>query len=1381
MTHLLRKFFVLLSLLLLSAATTTAQIAYTGGSYTQNFNTLPSSGTFTFSGFGPFALTAPPINASGLAGWSFAKVNGSGANALFFFGTGSSATGGTYSFGSTASSERALGYLFSGTVGSVMGAVLTNNTGATISQFTVSYTGEQWRYGGTTGTDRIAFEYQVGGASITTGTFTPVTALDFSSPVNGTTGGVTGALNGNALPNTAFVTATVTGLNWTAGQTLVLRWSDFNVAGSDDGLGVDDFTFSTPTPVGGAKPSVITTTPAAGAVGISPVTNLTINFNMPVITAGNWATLTGSASGPHTATITGGPTSYTLTPSPLFAEGETVTVTVLASQITDAATGTKHPDADFTFTFNTLSTTPLPIHTIQGNGPTSSYVGQVQSIQGIVTATFQGTGGLGGFYVQEPESSYDADPATSEGIFVFNNSFIVSVGEVVKVTGTVAEFGPAPRTQTELTSVTFVTSLGTAALPAPVAVTLPFNSFTVAESYEGMRATLPQTLTVTDNFDYGHFGELIFSLGRLSTPTNVVAPGGPAVAQGLANELNRIMVDDGNSATYPSPTPFLADSNGRGLTRRAGSTATGVTGILDEKFGSYLIEPTAPIAFVDANPRTDAPALPGSLRVAIGNVLNLFNGNGSGLAGSAGGFPTSRGADTLVEFQRQRAKIIAGIIALTPDIMGLTEIENDGYGPTSALADLVAGLNAAAPAGTTYAFVDASAVDIVTDQIHCAFIYRVETAAPVGNPAMLNNPYFNSLARNPLAQTFQEIATGEVLTVSINHFKSKGSASTGAAATDGIVPNPNLDQGDGQAASNYLRTRQAQALSAWLATDPTGSGDPDFLIIGDLNAYAKEDPIVALENAGYINLTEAAEGPGGYSYAFGGEFGHLDHALASYHLMAQVTDAATWHVNSDEPVYYDYNVENKNAAQQAVNATGAYRYSDHDPVVVTLDLHPDFAPPVFTLQPSGQTVILGSPVTFVAAASGYPVPTYQWQRNGVNLPGATGASLTINPTTMADAGTYTVIATNSQGIATSNSAVLIVKDVTPPVLSLPASQTLEATGPGGAPATFSGSALDNVDGSVPVIFSPASGTTFVLGTTTVTATATDAAGNVATGSFTVTVADTTAPVLTLPASQTLEATGPAGAGATFIASALDTVSGSRPVSYSQAPGSTFPLGTTTVTVSATDAAGNVATGSFTITVQDTTAPVLTLPANLTLEATSAAGAMATFSASASDLVSGGVPVTLSPVSGSTFALGTTTVNASATDAAGNTATGTFTIKVQDTTAPVFTSLTTSSTSLWPANHKMVAVTLTATATDAASAPVTFKILSAVSNEPDNGLGDGDTVGDIVLTGPMTLNLRAERSGSGTGRIYTITVEARDAAGNTSTKTVTVSVPKSQGK
>ena len=197
------------------------------------------------------------------------------------------------------------------------------------------------------------------------------------------------------------------------------------------------------------------------------------------------------------------------------------------------------------------------------------------------------------------------------------------------------------------------------------------------------------------------------------------------------------------------------------------------------------------------------------------------------------------------------------------------------------------------------------------------------------------------------------------------------------------------------------------------------------------------------------------------------------------------------------------------------------------------------------------------------------------------------------------------------------------------------------------------------------------------------------------------------------------------------------------------------------------------------TTVDTTPPVLTLPSSGVVEATGPNGAVVTFSASAFDTMEGALPVTLNPPSGSTFPLGTTTVNAHATDAAGNTATGSFTVTVRDTTAPVITSLVASPAILWPPNHKMVAITITGEAIEAVSA-VTGRILSVTSNEPDNGLGDGDTANDIVITGPNTVNLRAERSGKGNGRIYTITFAASDTAGNTSTKTVTVLVPKSQG-
>jgi hypothetical protein len=292
-------------------------------------------------------------------------------------------------------------------------------------------------------------------------------------------------------------------------------------------------------------------------------------------------------------------------------------------------------------------------------------------------------------------------------------------------------------------------------------------------------------------------------------------------------------------------------------------------------------------------------------------------------------------------------------------------------------------------------------------------------------------------------------------------------------------------------------------------------------------------------------------------------------------------------------------------------------------------------------------------------------------------------------------------------------------------------------------------------------------------------TLTDATGNVATRTFAYTVSggasDTVAPVIVVPANLTVEATSIAGAEVSFSVSASDDQDGPVAVTLSAASGSTFALGSTTVTATASDRAGNRASATFTVTVVDTIAPALTAPANLVLEATSAAGASASFAATATDAT--GVTLSYSHASGSTFALGTTTVTVTAVDAVGNRSTATFTVTVRDTTAPVFTALSTNAPTLWPPNHKMVAVTVSAATTDASA--VSYRITRVTSNEPDNGLGDGDTANDIKITGAMTVDLRAERAAKGTGRVYTITVEAKDAAGNVSTKTVTVGVPLNQ--
>jgi len=302
-------------------------------------------------------------------------------------------------------------------------------------------------------------------------------------------------------------------------------------------------------------------------------------------------------------------------------------------------------------------------------------------------------------------------------------------------------------------------------------------------------------------------------------------------------------------------------------------------------------------------------------------------------------------------------------------------------------------------------------------------------------------------------------------------------------------------------------------------------------------------------------------------------------------------------------------------------------------------------------------------------------------------------------------GTTTVncSATDAAGNTGQGSFKVSVVDTTPPLLAVPSAMTLEATGPSGAVATFAASASDLVDGSVAVVCVPASGSTFQLGDTTVACSATDAAGNPGHGYFMVTVVDTTAPTLTLPSNMTVEATGPSGAVVPFTASASDLVDGAVPVGCSPASGSPFALGATTVNCSATDVHGNTTSGSFMVTVEDTTSPALTLPSNMTVEATGPSGAAVSFTASASDLVSGSVPITCSPASGSTFALGATTVNCSATDAHGNTAQGSFKITVVDTTPPAL-NLPADIVTTAPGNSQKI-VTYSASATDVVDGPV----------------------------------------------------------------------------
>jgi hypothetical protein len=362
---------------------------------------------------------------------------------------------------------------------------------------------------------------------------------------------------------------------------------------------------------------------------------------------------------------------------------------------------------------------------------------------------------------------------------------------------------------------------------------------------------------------------------------------------------------------------------------------------------------------------------------------------------------------------------------------------------------------------------------------------------------------------------------------------------------------------------------------------------------------------------------------------------------------------------------------------------------------------------------------------------------------------------------------------DSQGNTGSAGFTVTVRDTTPPALTLPAPITAEAAGLSGATVTFAASSVDLVDGARPVSCSPLSGSTFVIGTTTVVCSAADTRGNAGSASFTVTVRDTTPPTVTVPAPITAEATGPSGATVTFAASSVDLVDGARPVSCSPLSGSTFVIGTTTVVCSAADTRGNARSASFTVTVRDTTPPTVTVPAPITAEATSRAGAAVSFSATATDLVSGNVAVACTPASGSVFPIGTTTVACSASDASGNARAASFTITVRDTLAPSVTVAVNPNTLLWSPNKTMTPVTVTGTAIDATLTSVTYQVVDEYGYIQPSGSVSVSTNGSFSFV----ISLEAWRQGTdANGRVYTVTVTAIDASGRTTRKSTTVVVP-----
>jgi len=640
-----------------------------------------------------------------------------------------------------------------------------------------------------------------------------------------------------------------------------------------------------------------------------------------------------------------------------------------------------------------------PTHTIsaiQGNGATqlpggahndvTPLTGLIVTLEAVVVADFQSipqstrSGELRGFFLEEEDADHDADPSTSEGLFVFSGnapSLDVQEGQKVCVTGPVSEFfGMTQVTATAAGSIALVAP--SAPLPHPATLDLPVvgDLHDYYEQYEGMRVQFADPLYVSEYFEVARYGQIVLTAGRRpfqythgdSTPT---AAEYASFLETLARR--RIILDDSDNTQnsplpagkffHPRPDGLAVGTQGVNF-YRGGDVVKSLTGVLHWSFAgqsgtdAWRIRPTlsSPVVFAVENARpTKAPKARGDIRVATFNVLNYFNtidttsSTSTGPCGPSGTLDC-RGADSSVEFDRQNEKLVAALKAIDADVFGLVEIENNGAASTSAAAELVARLNTSL--GTaTYQYIDTGVVG--TDAITVAVLYKAAVVLPRGPAAILSDgafvdPNATGLQRNrpAVAQTFEVIAgnhpdRGQSFTVVVNHLKSKGA--DGAAGAD-------IDQLDGQSAWNDTRARAADYLvNSWIPSDPTGQADPDFLIVGDLNAYRGETPVTALRNAGYFDLHRIFEGPGAYSYVFDGQLGYLDHALANPSMTKQVVCLATWPINSDEVPVFDYNdtVRDTGEASFEAEPTGNELYepnqvrtSDHDPIVIDINLCP---------------------------------------------------------------------------------------------------------------------------------------------------------------------------------------------------------------------------------------------------------------------------------------------------------------------------------------------------------------------------------------------------------------------------------------------------------
>lgn len=914
----------------------------------ENFDTLATSGT---------------ANALALTGWQLTESGGGARdNELYAADTGSGNTGDTLSYGSSGSSERALGALRSGSLIPIFGACYTNNTGAPITALDIAYNGEHWRTGTISRSDRLDFQYSLDAISLVSGTWIDADALDFTS----TPRAVTGPLNGNAAENRAALAANIGQLSIPAGATVWIRWSDLDASGADDGLAVDDVQL-TARGAGGGLPvlSVDDASILEGDDGIASL-HFTLSLSRPAGPGGVSVRVT-TADG--TAAAAGGDFDA-LEMTALVAEGQSqadVFVIVhgdtvqeddeiLTLQLGDA-TGATVADALGVGTIVNDDFIVTAVHDIQGAGAQSPLAGQFVTTTGIVTGRKSS-----GFFVQASDGEADADPATSEAVFVFTGGTppaAAAVGNLVRVRGTVVEFvppqDPGQAPLTEIGGSPTVTALSAGnALPAPIALDATFpdpnGALDQLERVEGMRVTV-DSFTVTAATGGSKSGNLEVNANATS---NGVFHG---VVSGMARPFREsgIQAPDappGGVGTPPIPrwdfNPELisVDSDALGgagytLNLPAGTVIESLTGPLDFGFRRYTLlrDPAVPIALSPLQlPRAARLPREDEVTVAAYNLERFFD--------TVNDPAVSETVLTPAAFERRLAKASLGIrdYLHTPDILAVVEMENLSTLQTLAQRIGTDAVAAGQPDPQYVAYLqegnDIGGIDVgflVKNAEVAAGIARVQVVSvtqigkdlqwqqPDGTLATLND-------RPPLQlEAVVHYADGRTWPISV------------MAVHQRSLNDAELDDATGQRV-RLKRQRQAEYLATVIDERQKASPQTRLVVLGDFNAFAFNDGLVDAMNVvtgtptpdeqtvvpgdgvdlletDLVNLGELAPPQERYSFVFDGNAQTLDHVLVNEELVLNTTVAEIDHarINADFP---------------ETDRNGALtRLADHDPVV----------------------------------------------------------------------------------------------------------------------------------------------------------------------------------------------------------------------------------------------------------------------------------------------------------------------------------------------------------------------------------------------------------------------------------------------------------------